>query len=182
MTIRIKDSTTYQDGKQNVDIALASTDTKPTDVATGSTCVETDTGKHYVFDEDSGDWTEEQTSGGGGGGGGTSWTTIFNESVTTELDGGGTYSKVITQEFWKYPLLRITIDNDVYICPAQVGDNGVNVAPNDYWDIELGPTDSAFIIDSWDDSFNPTAETYFIPLDQSGPITVPLKVETISLS
>ena len=72
MTIRIKDSTTYQDGKQNVDIALASTDTKPTDVATGSTCVETDTGKHYVFDEDSGDWTEEQTSGGGGGGGGDS--------------------------------------------------------------------------------------------------------------
>ena len=70
MTIRIKDSTTYADGKQNVYIALPSTDTKPTDVATGSTCVEVDTGKHYVFDEDSGEWTEEQTSGGGGGGGG----------------------------------------------------------------------------------------------------------------
>ena len=84
MTIRIKDSTTYADGKQNVYIALPSTDTKPTDVATGSTCVEVDTGKHYVFDEDSGEWTEEQTSGGGGGGGGSDFSTAKLTLVNTK--------------------------------------------------------------------------------------------------
>ena len=92
MTIRIKDSTTYADGKQNVYIALPSTDTKPTDVATGSTCVEVDTGKHYVFDEDSGEWTEEQTSGGGGGGGGSDFSTakltLVNEYSSEYTDDG----------------------------------------------------------------------------------------------
>lgn len=59
MTIRIKESTTYQDGKQYLDIACASTDTKPTDgVATGSVCMEADTGKRYIYDEASETWSE----------------------------------------------------------------------------------------------------------------------------
>ena len=59
MTIRIKDATTYSDGKVHLDIALASSDEKPTDgVATGSVCMEADTGKRYLFDETSGTWSE----------------------------------------------------------------------------------------------------------------------------
>lgn len=83
MTIRIKDSTTYEDGKQNVDVALASTDTKPTDVATGSTMVETDTGKSYVFDEDSAKWTETKSGGGGGGSSsGVFWVNVLYDEDT----------------------------------------------------------------------------------------------------
>lgn len=83
MTIRIKDSTTYEDGKQNVDVALASTDTKPTDVATGSTLVETDTGKSYVFDEDSAKWTETKSGGGGGGSSsGVFWVNVLYDEDT----------------------------------------------------------------------------------------------------
>lgn len=37
-----------------------STDTKPTDnVANGSTFVEIDTQKFYIYDEDGGDWVEQ---------------------------------------------------------------------------------------------------------------------------
>lgn len=48
-----------------------STDVKPTTgIANGSTCIEMNTGKKFMFNEDSGEWVEVPSSGGGGGGGG----------------------------------------------------------------------------------------------------------------
>lgn len=59
MTIRIKESTTYEDGKQYVELALTSDDTKPTDgIATGSTAMEADTGDTYMYDEDAQTWSK----------------------------------------------------------------------------------------------------------------------------
>ena len=46
---------------QMVEIFCNSTDTKPTEGLTnGSTCVEVDTGKLFLFDEKDGDWVEVQ--------------------------------------------------------------------------------------------------------------------------
>lgn len=44
--------------KQLVELALKSTDTKPTNCINGSTCIEVDTGKLYIFDESASAWTE----------------------------------------------------------------------------------------------------------------------------
>ena len=61
MTIRIKEATTYEDGKNYVEIALASTDTKPTDgIATGSVAIEVDTGDKYMFDESTSTWNKAE--------------------------------------------------------------------------------------------------------------------------
>ena len=55
------------------ELAGLSTDTKPTDVANGSTFDEIDTGKTYMFDAEGGEWHPfDESGGGGGGGGGTS--------------------------------------------------------------------------------------------------------------
>lgn len=57
--IRIIESTTYDDGKQHLEVALLSTDSKPTEsVATGSIAMEVNTGKMFVFDEVGSTWTE----------------------------------------------------------------------------------------------------------------------------
>ena len=62
-----------QNGKKLVSLALKSTDSKPTSgVMNGSTCIEVNTGKTYVYDEEGSEWTEISSSGGGGGGGGSS--------------------------------------------------------------------------------------------------------------
>ena len=62
-----------QNGKELVQLAFKSTDSKPTTgIMNGSTGIEVNTGKKYVFDEESGEWTEIASSGGGGGGGGSS--------------------------------------------------------------------------------------------------------------
>ncbi len=48
-----------QNGKELVDLALKSTDAKPTTgVMNGSFAVEVNTGKLFVFDEDASKWTE----------------------------------------------------------------------------------------------------------------------------
>lgn len=53
--------------------ACLSTDSKPTTgIRNGSSVIEMDTGKTYLFDEDGGEWVELPNSGGGGGGGGGS--------------------------------------------------------------------------------------------------------------
>lgn len=45
--------------------ACLSTDTKPTaGVANGSTCIEMDTGKTFMFNEDGSEWIELPSSGG----------------------------------------------------------------------------------------------------------------------
>lgn len=59
MTIRIKESTAYEDGKMHVEVSLLSTDTKPTDgIATGSIALEADTGDLYIFNEDASTWAK----------------------------------------------------------------------------------------------------------------------------
>lgn len=60
----------YNNGDVLIEAACLSTDTKPTDgIANGSSCVEMDTGKTYMYDEANGEWLEVNTGGGGGGGG-----------------------------------------------------------------------------------------------------------------
>ncbi len=75
----------YSQGKVLVEAACLSTDTKPTTgVANGSKCIEMDTGKKYMFNEEDSEWEELPSSGGGGGGG----TTVEELSVTQN----GTYT------------------------------------------------------------------------------------------
>lgn len=60
-----------------------STDVKPTTgIANGSTCIEMNTGKKFMFNEDSGEWVEVPSSGGGGGGGGSSDFSTAQVTVT----------------------------------------------------------------------------------------------------
>lgn len=59
MTIRVKESTTYEDGKMHVEVSCLSTDDKPTEgIATGSIALEADTGDLYAFNEDAEAWTK----------------------------------------------------------------------------------------------------------------------------
>lgn len=70
-------------GKDCVEMACLSTDTKPTTgVANGSKCIEMDTGKKYMLNEEDSEWEELPSSGGGGG------TTVEELSVTQN----GTYT------------------------------------------------------------------------------------------
>lgn len=46
------------EGKELVEMACLSTDTKPTDVCNGSMCLEMDTGKLYAYNEDDTEWVE----------------------------------------------------------------------------------------------------------------------------
>lgn len=63
--VRIVKVSAFFDGEDNalldlVDVACLSTDTKPTaGIATGSVCIEADTGNVFIFDEESGDWVEQ---------------------------------------------------------------------------------------------------------------------------
>ena len=45
-------------GGQVQEVRCLSTDDKPTDVLNGSTCIEIDTGKLYMFDKESSEWKE----------------------------------------------------------------------------------------------------------------------------
>ena len=85
MTIRYKQNKMYTDGKHFADIALKSTDAKPTEgIATGAVCVEADTGKKFMYDEGTQTWYEISAGGGGGGGGGGVGTPI---TITLAVDG-----------------------------------------------------------------------------------------------
>lgn len=77
----------WEDGvpKGYVEIACTSTDTKPTTgIVTGSTAIEADTGKTFVFDEASAKWTE--TKSGGGGGNGSSSVLYINITYDEDTD------------------------------------------------------------------------------------------------
>ena len=92
------DSRGVQNGKELVRLAFKSTDSKPTaGIMNGSTGIEVNTGKQYVYDEESGEWTEIASSGGGGGGGGssdfsTAEVTIINNSELY-YDGAGCFER-----------------------------------------------------------------------------------------
>lgn len=48
-----------------VDLALNSSDTKPTDVMNGSMCIEVDTGSIFIYDEENEEWNKVGSGGGG---------------------------------------------------------------------------------------------------------------------
>lgn len=55
----IEDRPFTTDGKHYIEAAGSSSETKPTtDIVTGSLFLESDTGKMYVFDETSTEWTQ----------------------------------------------------------------------------------------------------------------------------
>ena len=59
----------FGDNNVLIEAACLKTDTKPTTgIANGSKCIEMDTGKTYMFNEEDSEWEELQSSGGGGGG------------------------------------------------------------------------------------------------------------------
>ena len=79
----------FAEGTKIVEIACHSTDTKPTEnIATGSICYEANTGKKYMFDEESGDWVEFQSGGGGGGGDLFSQVADILQSVSASQESG----------------------------------------------------------------------------------------------
>lgn len=50
--------THYNGDKNPYDVRCLSTDSKPADVPNGSTCIEINTGKKYLFDEGQKSWNE----------------------------------------------------------------------------------------------------------------------------
>lgn len=58
--IRIQESSSYFDGKQYIEGACLSTDTKPTGLlATGSVLIEVDTGDVYMYNEAASAWVKQ---------------------------------------------------------------------------------------------------------------------------
>lgn len=56
----------YSDGKNYVELACLSSDTKPTaGIVTGSLALEVDTGDMYAFDETGAEWDKIVALGGG---------------------------------------------------------------------------------------------------------------------
>lgn len=92
----------YGDNKVLLDSACLSSDTKPTTgVANGSKCIEMDTGKTYMFNEEDSKWEELPSSGGGGGGGSSDFSTAtvtfsgekllsFSSAILMEYDDSAT--------------------------------------------------------------------------------------------
>lgn len=71
--LSVTKSTQFTQNTVLIEGVCLSTDTKPTTgIANGSTIIEINTGKTYMFDEDSSEWDEIGSGGGGGGGGGGS--------------------------------------------------------------------------------------------------------------
>lgn len=68
-TVKIHEATDKPIFDVMQEIAGISTDTKPTNVATGSVFFETDTTKIYIYDGVNEQWNEVTCGGGGGGGG-----------------------------------------------------------------------------------------------------------------
>ena len=76
----------YGNDRILIEAACLSTDNKPTTgIANGSLCFEMNTGKKYMFDEESGEWVEFQSGGGGGGGGSSD----FSTAEVTVVNGTG---------------------------------------------------------------------------------------------
>ncbi len=72
-----------------------STDVKPTTgIANGSTCIEMNTGKKFMFNEDSGEWVEVPSSGGGGGG-----DSDFSTAVLTFVLSEGSSAQFVCANF-----------------------------------------------------------------------------------
>ena len=77
----------YGDNKVLIDAACLKTDTKPTTgIANGSKCIEMDTGKTFMFNEEDSEWEELPSSGGGGGG--SSDFTMVTMTMVDEADIG----------------------------------------------------------------------------------------------
>lgn len=89
--IRSKRVNGYSDNAVLSEFYGLSTDTKPTEnVATGSVFTEVDTGKTFLYDEESEDWTEVESGSGGGGGGDSDFSTaevtiVNNGDMATTL-------------------------------------------------------------------------------------------------
>lgn len=90
-----KTASYYSQGKVLIEAACLSTDTKPTTgVANGSKCIEMDTGKKYMFNEEDSEWEELPSSGGGGGGGTTVEALSVTQNGTYTAPSGKAYSPV----------------------------------------------------------------------------------------
>lgn len=79
--------------------ACLSTDSKPTTgITNGSSVIEMDTGKSYMFDEENGEWEELPSTGGGGGGGDTDMmiTKITFDSDLGTMTLGSTWQDIDT--------------------------------------------------------------------------------------
>lgn len=65
MAVRMLKREPQLDDIHYVELACLSTDTKPTGFATGSLCLEVDTGDVYAYDETGAEWNKIASLGGG---------------------------------------------------------------------------------------------------------------------
>ena len=115
-------------GKQVVEVACLSTDTKPTKgICNGSLCLEINTGKIFAYDEENGEWEEVGTSGGGGGGGGSSDFDTATMTVTGFngfLDAFGIYAACYvdpTDDAFLIAVESTGLSNGEYLLPMYKG-------------------------------------------------------------
>lgn len=103
--IRSKRVNGYSDNAVLSEFYGLSTDTKPTEnVATGSVFTEVDTGKTFLYDEESEDWTEVESGSGGGGGGDSDFSTAEVTIKFIKNSQGGTH--------WPLYMSLINIDEN----------------------------------------------------------------------
>lgn len=120
----------YGNDKVLIEAACLSTDTKPTTgIANGSACIEMDTGKTFMFNEEDSEWEElPDSSGSGGGGGGSSdFITLFDGVVTVAVEEYGTYGIIETNYnvggIPKGTTLKVTFNNIEYETSVDEGGN-----------------------------------------------------------
>lgn len=91
-----------------------STDTKPTTgIANGSTIIEINTGKTYMFDEEGSEWDEIGSSGGGGGGGGGSdFSTATVTLFMANYEDGRIGAFIESPNIDEYDTLKTIIDTE----------------------------------------------------------------------
>lgn len=178
------DSRGVQNGKELVRLAFKSTDNKPTTgIMNGSTGIEVNTGKKYVFDEESGEWTEIASSGGGGGGGG-SWQTVFEGSVTTVEEDGNVSGDIRGLSSLSGNSIKATFNGTEYELPRnQYGYGAIGEQGPDFSEYPL------FIFTGSDPCmlYTETAGTYTLKIEEQhggggGEFPVAILVDTVEVS
>ena len=115
----------FGDNKVLIEAACLKTDTKPTTgIANGSKCIEMDTGKTYMFNEEDSEWEELPSSGGGGGGDG--YLGLHTATVNVTFDTSSISGDVT--EFEGAQLILLDSENEATVMDLWYDSNAIPVA------------------------------------------------------
>lgn len=152
-----KESKIVGTGLMIVKLACDSDDVKPVNgVATGSTCLEVDTGDLYIFSEDNKTWNFLKNVGSEGGGGGDSDFSTAEVTVVKDtendfililpniLDGVTGYSYVDSADLDDTPLTAILYKNTM--SPSVISPDGIGLIIEGSGNVIVGPNNTVIAI------------------------------------